>query len=126
MFATFSLNIGRVVVDKIGGNAVRLMLATGNVARAIVLSNDESANLAGQLYDMLVNMDEDAIARVALESKRGTRSLAFYLKNQDTVNLLWDDPDMQARRTLSSYDAFALADALYAAARVEYRPMCAA
>lgn len=126
MFATFSLNIGRVVVNKIGGNAVRLMLATGNVARAVILSNDESANLAGQLYDMLVNMDEDACARVALESKRGTRSLAFDLKNPDTVNLRWDDPDMQARRTLSSYDAFALADALYAAARVEYQPMCAA
>lgn len=126
MFATFSLNIGRVVVDKIGGNAVRLMLANELVARAIVMSNDESANLAGQLYDMLVNMDEDACARVALESKRGMRSLAFDLKNPDTVNLRWDDPDMQVHRTLSSYDAFALADALYAAARVEYQPMCAA
>lgn len=126
MFAAFSLNIGRIIVDKIGENAVRLMLATGNAARAIVISNDESANLAGQLYDMLVNMNEDAGAHVALESKRGTRSIAFDLKNPETMNLRWDDPDMQARRTLSSYDAFALADALYAAARVDYQPMCAA
>ena len=126
MFAAFSLNIGRIIVDKIGENAVRLMLATGNAARAIVISNNESANLAGQLYDMLVNMNEDASAYVARKSKRGMRSLAFDLKNPETMNMRWDDPDMQARRTLSSYDAFALADALYAASRVEYQPMCAA
>ncbi len=42
MFATFSLNIGRIVVDKIGGNAVRLMLANELVARDIPMTTDKA------------------------------------------------------------------------------------